>query len=822
VTRVLATLALLLLLAAPAAAQPSGDPDTWRLPGSRTATPAEARRYATGVDELQPKIGRPAGFQELSAGEAGEVLAALRSELVEKRSLESLRPGLEDFRAVMGRLDAAAKASGGAISLETMGRVHGLPIKAVHVSGAPNADGSPRPRILVLGGVHSGTEKAGFEAATRLVEDFAKNSALRARFDITVVPLANPTALVLGMRENAKGVDINRTYLGGEGEPESRVLTKWVGKQRAFDVSLDLHTAGDPGRDGFFLIRGQKDGGLGARIMQDLPSAALLDAKGKPGEARVGPYILYGVGLSEIESIKGTTMDLVRENGTRFAYTFEAPTRANPKIQVDLTMRFLYSALEKVAKHVPADRPALRVREGLKRYRRADGTLKWQEIARQRALPEVAGLAHFGLALFLKEVAAVAATGDRVRIEEFFDGLMTTDFYKHYGLFVAGARLGEVAYAKTLQRYVKPRFVNGLLKTNLVLAAGIALPQIVEGTFEGRAFAISLGSLGLSSAAVRAGTAGIKWVMDLKKVRGTGILTRVGLSRIGRVGGWVYTAAELAVVLYVAEEVEGRINAHLALKEARAELARAGRTLIDAAADPGATPASLKTATAAYRQAGSDYRSFLYAPLHQDEALLTARMERLARQAKLLAARRVDTLEHVEQHEGLRRNVEGRHGTLEAYADSLLARDEAALQAKVDAVLASYGRDRGAHLSEVYTANKRGEKLLGSTADLGWLLSGARAGASGDPFGARRDPYARWGRQRARKSLTHTLQGTSQNRIQAYDDERELLAALAATHSARPHLASVLRDASQATLRVQEADRRLIAGVKQGLQQRVR
>ena len=55
-----------------------------------------------------------------------------------------------------------------------------------------------------------------------------------------------------------------------------------------------------------------------------------------------------------------------------------------------------------------------------------------------------AGLAHFGLALFLKGGAVVAAPGDRSRIVEFFDGLMTTDFYKHYGLFVAGARVGEI------------------------------------------------------------------------------------------------------------------------------------------------------------------------------------------------------------------------------------------------------------------------------------------------------------------------------------------------------------------------------------------
>ena len=102
------------------------------------------------------------------------------------------------------------------------------------------------------------------------------------------------------------------------------------------------------------------------------------------------------------------------------------------------------------------------------------------------------------------------------------------------------ARVGEVAYNRYLQRHIKPKFVNGLLKTNLVLAAGIALPMIVEGKFEGRAFAISVGSLGLSSAAVRSGVAGLKWVVNLKKAKDTGALARFGTraGRLAKLGGW--------------------------------------------------------------------------------------------------------------------------------------------------------------------------------------------------------------------------------------------------------------------------------------------
>jgi hypothetical protein len=59
----------------------------------------------------------------------------------------------------------------------------------------------------------------------------------------------------------------------------------------------------------------------------------------------------------------------------------------------------------------------------------------------------------------------------------------------------------------------------------------------VDGTFEGKAFAISLGSLGLSSAAVKAGVSGIEWVLDLEKARGAGAAVGAAeLSRLARGG----------------------------------------------------------------------------------------------------------------------------------------------------------------------------------------------------------------------------------------------------------------------------------------------
>ncbi len=451
----------------------------------------------------------------------------------------------------------------------------------------------------------------------------------------------------------------------------------------------------------------------------------------------------------------------------------------------------------------------------VERYRRADGTLDWSRLTRDRALREGAGLAHFALALFLKEVAAVAATGDRVRIEEFFDGLLTTDFYAHYGLFVAGARVGEVAYVRYLQRYVKPRFVNGLLKTNLVLAAGMALPLIVEGRFEGRAFAISVGALGLSSAAVKSGVAGIKWVTDLATARRSGALARLGAGagRLARLGGWFYTAAELAVVLYVAEEVDQRVTAALDHAAARAALAEAGHAFL-AAARQAASDAELATAADAYHAAWIAYRDFLYQPLHADEALLALRLERLARQAKLASDRRRAIVEWVAGQPALRARLEASYGSLQAYSDHLLRGDEAELEADVSAVLDSYDRDRTEHLRAIYEDGARGEPLLAKVDHLEWLLAGAAVGSPGDPYGDRGDLPARLGRSRARAALEGALSSPSSNRLEAYADEADVLNAVADSLRARGRadLARVLDERVGVVRTVEAADRALMDG----------
>jgi hypothetical protein len=456
----------------------------------------------------------------------------------------------------------------------------------------------------------------------------------------------------------------------------------------------------------------------------------------------------------------------------------------------------------------------------LREFRRADGTLDWKRLGGSRALAEVGGLAHFGLALFLKELAVVAQTGDRSRIEEFFDGLLTTDFYKHYGLFVAGARVAEVSYVKYLQRYVRPGFVNGVLKTNLVLAAGLALPQIAEGNFNGKAFAISLGSLGLSSAAVKTGVAGIKWVVNLRKAKSTGTLARLGLrsTRFMKVGGWLYTAAELAVVLYLADEVGQFVNEKLDEAAAKNRIREAGQEFFKDLGDPKLTPEQVQDATDKYHAAWIDYRNYLYRPMHIEEALFAERLEKVARDAKLAEDRRAAAAAKLKKYPSLARRIIKKHGSLEKYAQSMVAADQAELDRKVQMYGDSYVKNRERLLKDVYDANRREGTLFGNLEDRDWLLLGGRQGAQGDPWNTRSDRFAGWGRDRAQAGLGRALERVSPNRLQAYQDERAVLeaAARAAEAAGLKGRAEILRETAATVEKTRAMDDELIHG-KDGL-----
>ena len=482
---------------------------------------------------------------------------------------------------------------------------------------------------------------------------------------------------------------------------------------------------------------------------------------------------------------EGTTARPVTRNDVREVLrVFEAPTSSSRMSNVLYRLRqlprygFTQARTNAIGAAVngQADR--------LAQYRRADGTLNWSRLSASGALKTAAGVSHFALALFLKEMAVVVQTGDRARIEEFFDGLMTTDFFIVYGLFSSGAAGANVLYGRFLERYIKPKFVSGILRTNLVLATGMALPEIYHGTFEGKAFAINVASLGLATVAVKSGLQGISWVVNLRRADQAGRLARAaaGLRRFSKVGGWFYTAAETAVVLYFGEDLAARVNAYLDARAARNAIGDATMSLMSTAGAEGTTDEQFQEALDRFGGEHVNYRNFLYQSLQQDEEIYFSRLGRAAEKARELEERREATLERLERLEelpALRERAIRQYGSVEAYAEHLAAEDEAELDADVAMYMESYERSRAENLRRVYEENRRDEAYL-DVEHLGWVASGAAVGGDGDPTNGRSDFWSRRTRNSVVDDVRDAAASISGNRLQAYDDEIRVYNALLA------------------------------------------
>ena len=640
-------------------------------------------------------------------------------------------------------------------------------------------------------------------------------------------PSAIPYDVVLGLFDLARRATLERSQLriaDARSSADARIVAE--GLRRVQRTTLEIVETND------VLAEFTREGGAGkVRISSGLLNRLHERGRARGGEVTrlralglvLGHELAHAAGVrveraADLEAVRAANeLGIGRLDASAIKTTLDAFERPIGATRVDAFFGRLKALLSEglFGRARALEAAAQGERDPYRRLRRADGTIDWRRAAGDRALREGGSLLHFGLALFLKELAVVAQTGERARIEEFFEGLLTTDFYKHYGLFVAGARAGELAYSRYLQRFVKPRFVGGLLRQNLALATGLALPQIVDGTFEGRAFAITLGSLGLSSAAVKAGVSSIRWVHDLSKSRSVATAgLRVG--RWAKLGGWFYTAAELAVVLYLAEEVDQAVNAYLDERAARAELDEAGRALFAAVQSEQLSAAELDEAVGAFERAWTGWRNGLLRELEPEEARYAFRMESLAREAKLLDDRRRQAIERLEQGpQTLRQRVVRSHGSLEAYADASLAEAERELAEKTRAAQQSLEQARARIVGEAYRGHAREGTLLGDLSeDAAWLAQGATRGGL-DPFGGRAGLLARYNRSAMLRSFEDRFDAASQNRLQTYQDQVELLdAALGALRQRRApaeHLDPLL-EARHRALETARLDHQLASG----------
>lgn len=232
-------------------------------------------------------------------------------------------------------------------------RVDVLPLEASGRSARRKGQKGRRPRkppaplkVLLSAGVH-GNEPTSVGVVMAWLRRLVGSRRLRRRFAITALPMVNPTGLAALTRENAAGIDLNRSFRLGRYTRETLAIVHAVRRER-WDLFIDLHGAY---RDGFFLIRARNDGPLSGRILSVMPKSALLS----PGRPKLGPYALHTHGGATSNN-PGTFKGFMAQR-VRYAYTLEYSRRLPSDRQRAGLLRLLDSTLHQVYRHA-SDRTA--------------------------------------------------------------------------------------------------------------------------------------------------------------------------------------------------------------------------------------------------------------------------------------------------------------------------------------------------------------------------------------------------------------------------------------------------------------------------------
>ncbi len=211
----------------------------------------------------------------------------------------------------------------------------GIAVREVACVGAPRTllcaetGDQAKPQVALSAGVH-GDEPAGPWALLALLED----GALDPRYSYRIWPCTNPSGFRAGTRENAEGVDINRSFGRGGQTPEARAIVT-SNRNRRFVLSIDLHE--DCDAQGFYCY---EYGGaeLGSAAVAALDAADLpvqhFDAAFDLGSPLPPEHVQFERGrvianpLREGEAIGGTSYSLaIARRAAARALTFESPGR---------------------------------------------------------------------------------------------------------------------------------------------------------------------------------------------------------------------------------------------------------------------------------------------------------------------------------------------------------------------------------------------------------------------------------------------------------------------------------------------------------------
>ena len=155
--------------------------------------------------------------------------------------------------------------------------MRGVRVREIACVGAPRTllaaelGETGAPTVSIVAGVH-GDEPAAPWALHALVRD----GLLDPRFAYRIWPCLNPSGYAAGTRENAEGLDINRSFTRGGTTPEARALFT-ANRDRRFVLALDLHE--DYEADGAYVYEPLR---AGSEPRFSAPVVTALDEAGLP------------------------------------------------------------------------------------------------------------------------------------------------------------------------------------------------------------------------------------------------------------------------------------------------------------------------------------------------------------------------------------------------------------------------------------------------------------------------------------------------------------------------------------------------------------
>lgn len=427
------------------------------------------------------------------------------------------------------------------------------------------------------------------------------------------------------------------------------------------------------------------------------------------------------------------------------------------------------------------------------------------------SLKEVPQNIKFALMVtFLSKLAKSLDEGNSASIEQFFEEITDIGFYKAFGLFYAGEVASGFVYNRYLEKFVKPKVVKNLLRSNVQFSVAMALPLLASGNFNGKTFVIDMAVFRLSMGAVELSLKGLEAALNLKRLKN---FTRLGsaLSKLGRfspAAGWVYNVAKVTLVIYVTEKalpwVHEKLEKHEVKKEVADNAMEMFRVLSDPTASKEAKAEALKKSSESYQA----YRNYLIKELTIESNNLMKEVDRVGKKIKGYEMA-------LEKYEEIRKTDPEKYKNLTPIVEKLEREFKNAYERETEEIFNRYFDKKEDIWKGAYEAPKTNKPYVTNDMSSVWAASGANENGLGDPYGGRGDVFADLGRYWVKRSFEGSLRDLPENRLEAYRAEEELykLALASVSDSATRKLIS---DELEKTKKMETLDREIYKTLSSG------